>query len=203
MAAIEKEKHDWSASPLGQALMTVHNPFTDARWAKVKGRVSACVHRRWAQLKKCRRPQMPLEQFCDLALALAKYDLNGAPSNWQRDEGLEMEMDHEEHIFEWALWKALKAYPAEPWGRRALQRPRARVRSSSARLPLYECRQAHVNNPYGSRRVGTDYRQASDAAVSPLSPARRARHQKEIQSHIDFLKRGLIPDAFSDLIHYD
>ncbi len=75
-------------SPGYQAFLSVHDPHRDISWEEVKRRVIAYCN------AKGKGDQ---ERFTQLSLALAKYDLNGAPSNWE-------EHDHETTIFNWASW---------------------------------------------------------------------------------------------------
>ena len=44
------------------------------------------------------------EDILELALALAKYDFYGAPSNWDADLEEKLNRKHEEVILDWADW---------------------------------------------------------------------------------------------------
>jgi hypothetical protein len=80
---------DLVKTPSFQQFLSVHDPNTDASWDEVKKRViSYCIL----------KGKTLDDKFVKVALGLAKYDLNGAPSNW------EPQYNHENTIFDWAEW---------------------------------------------------------------------------------------------------
>src|SRR5690349_15020027 len=74
-------------TPAFQSFLSVHNPARDKSWDEVKERVT-----KYCQVTKRNTD----ERFLKLSLGLAKYDLNGAPSNWND------EYSHEKTIYDWA-----------------------------------------------------------------------------------------------------
>jgi len=71
-----------------QKFLSVHDPYKDKSWDEVKERVT----------KYYQKNNENDEKFLKLCLGLAKYDLHGAPSNW------EDRFEHEKTIFDWAKW---------------------------------------------------------------------------------------------------
>lgn len=74
-----------------QSFMSIHYPATDTPWEEVENRVRNFCMEKGKD-----------ERFTLLCLGLAKYDLNGAPSNW------EPQYKHEDTVFDWAEYVMMR-----------------------------------------------------------------------------------------------
>ena len=79
-------------TPSFQKFLSVHDQHKDKSWDEVKEKVT----------KYYQKNNGNDEKFLKLCLGLAKYDLHGAPSNWDD------RFNHEKTIFEWAKWVSEK-----------------------------------------------------------------------------------------------
>lgn len=75
-------------TPSFQKFLSVHDQHNDKSWDEVKEKVT----------KYYQKNNGNDEKFLKLCLGLAKYDLHGAPSNWDD------RFNHEKTIFEWAKY---------------------------------------------------------------------------------------------------
>jgi hypothetical protein len=89
-------------SPSFQSFMSVHDEQKHVSWEEVERRMRA-----YFPGKVSLEAVPSVEKLTKLCLGLAKYDLNGSPSNWDPRPVTNTRLDsgsREAEIYEWGMW---------------------------------------------------------------------------------------------------